>query len=241
MELVSRAVGFILKGTSDITDLIPANLIFFGQVPQRTDSAKYIRFYIMNAEPHASKEGQALIDTYYVEVEIYVIDPSIGSAVARQIRNHMDRYPSGMVNAIYIDDIIFLDGEMLPDKADELDHTLFRLRFECRIRRSRVEPAPLFTGNYSTSEQSTGTTWENDQERKVQTFVFDPAVNEMEFTGIPQDVYIVAAEIVDERTAGGYAVSADISQITWDVDHWEWVRSPIGFEKTWVTLWWVAT
>ena len=135
MELVSKAIGTILKADSTITDLIPAERMFFGQVPQGTNDNTYLRFTVKGT-PRPTKVGAVKIDVYEVIVQIFTVDPWKGARAARFIRSALDRYGAGTVSGIALNDIIFTSGGMIPDLEDDLDHVLFGLAFDARVERS---------------------------------------------------------------------------------------------------------
>jgi len=238
MELVSKAIGFILKNTSAITDEVASEFMFFGQVPQRTNPDSYVRFFISDVDPTASKVGQALIDYYFIDIDIFSIDPSVCSAAAKAIRDNLDRYPAGAVSGVNLNEVIFLRGNQQPDNPDDLDHTVFTLEFEVRVERSRATPVALFAGDYTTTEKSIGVNWINGNEIKVRMWQFDSPSSPLVFTGIIQASLILKGQIVgdDKSTNGDIPITADMNGISWNGSAYELAYTVGTQDPIYVTL-----
>jgi hypothetical protein len=137
MELVSKAVAYILKNDTGLTEIVSAGNIWHGRIPQGTTSAR-IRFYMADIAPNGVKgmPGQASIDVQTVLIEIYGADDEVVSLAAKQIRDNLDRYPHGTYDDIILQGVEFVGGGFNADEADAIDAVRFMLEFSIRVGRT---------------------------------------------------------------------------------------------------------
>jgi hypothetical protein len=137
MELVSKAISYILKNDTGLTDIISSGNIWHGRIPQGTTSAR-IRFYMADIVPNGVKgiNGQASIDEQTVAIEVYGADDEVVSLAAQQIRNNLDRYPHGTYDGIILQGVEFVGAGFNPDEADRIDAVRFMLEFKIRVGRT---------------------------------------------------------------------------------------------------------
>lgn len=138
MKEVGKALGYILRNTSAITDVVDES--YFVKLPQENSSViksdkTAVRFTIADLSPMTPKAEQATVDTYEVIMDVFAKNGVDASTAAEVIRNNLDKY-KGDVNGVAVREITYEGGEIEADKLYEVDVVNCMMVFKVTINRT---------------------------------------------------------------------------------------------------------
>lgn len=152
MIRAAKILGYILRNDPAITDVVSANDIFFGEIPQGNTSDTKIRFFITETMYATTKDAQSTVDSYWVQVDVYAKDIINASTVGSELRRVVDQYPPGEINGEYLDGISIEEEVLDADILFDRDVSRYSIEFKVRVKNDIV-------ANYITDEVNTGATW----------------------------------------------------------------------------------
>lgn len=133
MEDVSKAIGFILTNNTPVTNAVGSGNIYHARVPQQNDSKTYLRWYVDRTDPVNVKNHRAYVYNVFVRLEIYSnVDDTI-VAIAKAVRDALDRYAHTTVNTVTLNGAQYLGGEFFPELADDVDLMGYVQEYKFRV------------------------------------------------------------------------------------------------------------
>lgn len=116
--IVEKAVGYILKNTTAITDVI-GQRTYLLEAPQNT-AFPFVTFSIApsGVEPFDTKtttQGGADLDRVRVEVHSFAASRDTAAILDSTIRSTLDRYPHGVVNGVTLDGVQYVTTSNFPE------------------------------------------------------------------------------------------------------------------------------
>lgn len=139
MEQVGRAIQAILLANTNVTSLLTGvNLaaIYQGLAPQHVQNTLYIRFLVVDVEPHDTKDGPSTLDSMILNIDCFGTVEADADLLNNYVRLALDRYPHGQVNGVELHGVRFLRSFMAPDNADGSDKYQFTSAYKFRVGRS---------------------------------------------------------------------------------------------------------
>lgn len=166
MQLLSKAISYILLSATDITDVVGSGNIWHAKIPQRSTAGTdepvdtSVLFYVYAITPNDNKSGRSEVDEIMVRVHVIGSDDEDLSNVAKYVRYSLDRIQPGEYAGIYIDGSRFLNAYFEPDDAYVLEQQEYILEFQFRVidpdirtPGGAIPSLPGFSGHYKTTEQ----------------------------------------------------------------------------------------